>query len=222
MPRNITVGIDIGTYQTRTVVAEWAKGNEKMRIVGTGVSSSDGLRRGNIEHVEDAARALGESVKRAERVAGIKISSAAFAFGGASLSSVLSRGQVVVSGEASEIASHDIDRAIEASHAVLLPLANKTILHQIPVTFRVDNAILTHAPKGLVGSRLEVDTLFVTGLVPHAENVVAVANLAGIEVLSITAAPIAAAQAVLSKRQKEVGVLLLDIGGGSVGRVVYE
>ena len=222
MLRNIVVGIDIGTHQIQTVVAEWIKNGDKMRIIGTGVSSSDGIRRGNIENVDDAARALKESAMRAERAAGMKISSASFAFGGASLSSVLSRGQVVVSGEASEITNSDIDRAIEASHAVLLPLANKTILHRIPVVFRIDNSILTHAPKGLVGSRLEVDTLFVTGFMPHAENLLASASRAGIAVTSITASPIAASRASLSKRQKEVGVMILDIGGGSVSLAVYE
>ena len=222
MPRNIAVGIDMGTHQIQTVVAEWVKGGDKMRIIGTGVSLSDGIRRGNIEDVGDAARALKESVMRAERAAGMKIGSASFSFGGASLSSVLSRGQIVVSGEASEITHSDIDRAIEASHAILLPLANKTILHRIPVIFRVDNNILTHVPKGLVGSRLEVDTLFVTGFMPHAENVVASASRAGIAVTNITAAPIAASRAILSKRQKEVGVMLVDIGGGSVSLAIYE
>lgn len=222
MPRNVTVGIDIGTHQVQVVVAEWARGSDKMRVLGTGSAASDGVRRGNIESVEDAAQALKEAVKRAEMVAGTKIGSASFSFGGASLSSVLSRGQIVVSGEATEIAKADIDRAIEASHAVLLPLANKIILHSIPVIFRIDNSILTHAPKGLVGSRLEVDTIYVTGFHPHAENIVAAAAKTGVAVDNLVAAPIAASSAVLTKRQKEVGVMLLDIGGGSTTLVVYE
>lgn len=222
MPRNVTVGIDIGTHQTQVVVAEWARGSEKMRILGTGAAPSDGVRRGNIENVEDAARALKEAVRRAEMVAGTKIGSASFSFGGASLSSVLSRGQIVVSGEAAEIVRADIDRAIEASHAVLLPLANKIILHRIPVIFRVDNSILTHTPSGLAGSRLEVDTVFVTGFHPHAENIVAAAAKAGVAVDNLTASPIAASSAVLTKRQKEVGVMLLDIGGGATTLAVYE
>lgn len=222
MPRNVTVGIDIGTHQIQVVVAEWARGSEKMRVLGTGVALSDGVRRGNIERVEDAARALKEAVKRAEMGVGFKIGAASFSFGGASLSSVLSRGQIVVSGETAEITRADIDRAIEVSHAVLLPIANKIILHRIPVIFRVDNGILTQTPAGLAGSRLEVDTLFVTGFHPHAENIVAAAAKAGVAVDNLTATPIAAAHAVLSKRQKEVGVMLLDIGAGSTSLAIYE
>lgn len=222
MARTIVVGVDIGGATIQTMVAEFDKGTERMRVIGVGLAESDGVRKGDIVDIQACAKQLKKSLYHASKSSGVRISSAFFSYGGTSLESFTARGSIVLPHSHGEINKRDMERALEASLINVAPLHNKFVLHRLPILYRVDRDIATRNPEGLVGSRLEVETLFVTALAPSIEKVSRCAELAGVAVENVIAAPFAVARAVLSKRQKEVGVLCLDIGAGSIHAAVFE
>lgn len=228
MARDIAVGIDIGTYQVKVMVAEHASSggkNEPPKVIGTGFTESRGLRHGYITNEDEVTASVKIAVSQAERAAGVKIRRGTIAIGGVGLGSIMSTGGIVISRADAEVSEADIHTAIEASKKEI-PQAqsiNRSILHILPIQYRLDGkAIPSNRPLGLKGSRLEARTLFITSMEQHFNDLIVSVENAGVEVEDTVAAPIAAAEATLSKAQKIAGVVLANIGAETVTVIVYE
>lgn len=219
--KDLLVGIDIGSSKVRTVIAQIISEEEKPRIIGVGVSDSEGLRKGVISDLEEAARSIHDSVEKAEMNAGVKISKAVINIGGSHITSQNSKGVVAVGRADGEVAEDDVKRVINAAQAISVP-ANKEILHIVPKDYSLDEQHDIKDPVGMNGVRLEVDALIIEGSSPFIKNLIKSAEQAEVEVSELVLSPLAAAKAVLTKRQKELGVVLIDIGAGTTSLAVFE
>lgn len=222
MARNISVGIDMGTYSTNTVVLELEQYDKAPKILALNSVASSGLRKGNVHDAKEAAKSIKESVRSVEKTAGFPARRVYASIGGENLTSTISKGVAAVSRADNEITENDIRRAVSNSETNLAKMANKSILHTIPLCFRIDNEPAGKNPVGMKGGKLEVDTLFITTLTQNLNNLIKSFELAGLTVLDVIASPVAAGYALVDKKQKEVGSLLLDIGGGTVSLAVFE
>lgn len=222
MTRKITAGIDVGTYSTKVVISETVKTETGPIILGTGQAPSEGLRRGYIVNFEEAVKSVKKAVAEAERSSKVKIRRAYVSMGGISLESLISHGQAMVSRGDGEVTDLDAKKAMEDSEKNLGDLRNQKIIHTIPVRFKLDGEETMGRPTGLKGLKLEVKTLYITCLTQHFEDLVEAVESAGVEVIDIIASPIAASLVSLSKRQRNVGCILVNIGAETVSIVVYE
>ncbi|KKU96200.1 MAG: Cell division protein ftsA [Parcubacteria group bacterium GW2011_GWC2_48_17] len=226
MSKNIAVGIDIGTYQTRVVAAEGAREGERElpKVVGVGFAESRGLRHGHVLNQADAIKSVKQALSQASKAAGFEIKKAIVSIGGIGLSSVTSSGTVVITRADSEITELDVKKAMETSQQEI-PVSlsqNRTILHTIPLSFKVDGRVILGKPEGLKGSKLEVKTLFITCFENHVNDLLETLGEASIEVEDLVAAPLAASLVTLSRQQKMAGVVLANIGSETVSIVVFE
>ncbi|OGC80770.1 cell division protein FtsA [Candidatus Adlerbacteria bacterium RIFCSPLOWO2_01_FULL_51_16] len=225
MPNYVT-GIDVGTYHVKVVIAERpANLRETPRILGTGYAESRGLKHGYIISISEVSRSIGAAVAQASKAARVRVKKAYLGIGGVGLDEALSRGDAVVERGDSEITGRDIPRAIDASKLSLPPAAvlNRKIIHTIPLRYYVDGGrVLGRSPVGMKGMRLSVDTLFVTCLERHVNDLVEATEAAGVEVEDVVASPIAASFVALSKMQKRVGCILANIGAETLSTVVFE
>ncbi len=221
MAKNETgiVGIDIGTSKVCVLIGEVGQRGH-VEIIGKGTAPMRGTRRGNIVNLDQAVDALKRAVDEAEVMAGMQIEAAYVGLAGDHIRSVNSRGVVSVSGKHKEVSREDIDRVIEAARTISVP-QELEVLHVIPREFVVDGQDGIHDPIGMTGSRLEANVHIVTGARTHDQNVLAAVNKTGIEVRELVLEPLAAAEAVLTPDEKEMGVLLLDIGGGTTDYAVF-
>ncbi len=222
MPRNIIAALDVGTSTVQTVVAERKKGEDGLRILGIGNAPSSGLRRGVVIDLEDAMASIRQSVEEARRAAGTSLRSVYLAVGGSHISVSSSRGVVAVSRADGEISPEDVRRAIAAAETFVPKNHNKEILHMIPRDFKVDHEAGIKDPVGMHGVRLEVDTLIIECSSPFLKNLFKCVEGAGLHIEDYIFSPLASAEVVLSKRQKELGVMLLDVGGGTASFLVFE
>lgn len=214
-------GIDIGSSKVRTVIAQIVPGEEKPRIIGVGISDSEGLRKGVISDLEEAARSIHDSVEKAEMNAGVKIGKAIINVGGNHIASQNSKGVVAVGRADGEVTDDDVERVINAAQAISVP-ANKEILHIVPKDYTLDEQKNIKDPIGMNGVRLEVDALIIEGSTPFLKNLTKSMEQADVEVSEMVLSPLAASGAVLTKRQKELGVVLIDIGAGTTSLAVFE
>ena len=220
MANDIVTGIDIGSHSVHTVVAQ-KKGDLLPQIIGVGVSRANGIRGGVIVDTIDAEASVAESIRAAERGAGVKITSAVVSVSGSHIASHPSRGVIAVSRADGEVSHDDVERVISAAQTFSMP-SNREILHVIPKEFIVDGEGGVKDPLGMRGVRLEANTLIISGASPYIKNLQRVLLDLGIGIESIVIDTLAASKAVLTKRQKELGVVCLDIGGGTTGLAVYE
>lgn len=216
----IISGIDVGTTGVRVIVGGLNK-DGKLRVLGAAFAPTDGVRKGAVVNVEEVSNAIKKAAAEAERISGFSVAAAYVSVGGAHIDSFSSKGVVAVSRANGEISKEDVNRAIQASQSAPLQ-PNKEILHIIPKEFRVDNESGIKEPKGMHGVRLEVDSLIIEGSSPFIKNLVKAVENAKIDVLGLIFAPLAAARATLSERQKELGSLILDVGGQMSGLAVFE
>ncbi len=214
-------GIDLGSSSVRVAVAQLESADALPVILGVGSASTQGIQKGVVTDVEDAIRSLSEALDTAERVAGVPVEKGYVSINGSHISSQNSRGVIAVSRADGEITSEDASRVINAAQAVSLP-NNREILHVLPQNFVVDGHKHIYDPVGMTGVRLEVETHIVEGSTPFVKNITKVVNQAGVHVEDFVFSPLAAAAAVLDKRQKELGVVLVDLGAGTSSLVVYE
>ncbi len=221
MPRTdkYVVAVDIGTSKVCVLVGE-VNDRGQLEIIGKGSAPMKGTRRGNIANLDQAIDALKKAVDEAEVMAGLQIESAYVGIAGDHIRSVNSRGVVSVMGRNKEITREDIDRVIEASRSINIP-GELELLHVIPREFVVDGQDGIQDPLGMTGSRLEANVHIVSGARTHDQNVQASVNKAGIAVSELVLEQLAAAEAVLSHDEKEMGVLLMDIGGGTTDYAVF-
>lgn len=214
-----TVAIDVGTTKVCTLVAEPSE-EADLRIVGIGLSASRGLRKGVVLDVDQASQAISESVRKAEQVSGYAIDSAYVGISGAHISGVNSRGIAAISRGERMIVQDDVDRAMEAATAIAIP-PNRELLHAIPRGYVVDEQDGVRNPLGLRGFRLEVEAHLVTGASASIHNLAECVHNTGVRVQHLIVQPIAAGEAVLTEAERELGVALVDIGGGTTDMAVF-
>lgn len=227
MMRNITVGIDIGTYQVKVVVSELSKndGKRSYGIIGTGMAESKGLRHGYIINTTDVTQSIETAVAMAEKASGVKIRKAFIAIGGIGIQGITSTGTIMTSRADLEITELDVNKVQEICEEDI-PISliqNRHIIHSIPVSYKIDGKpVLSKTPIGLKGAKLEVKMLFITCLEPHLNDLLQAVSDAGIEVIDIMASPIAGSFVTLSKTQKVAGCVLANIGAETMSIVVFE
>ena len=221
----IVAGIDIGTYHVKVVVAEYERGTRGFpHIIGRGVAESKGLRHGYIMNVRDAARTVGSALAMAEKSAGVPLKRVYLSFGGVGLEGIVSSGSVIVSRADLEITDLDAQRVLEASEQAIPSgtALNRKIIHAIPLQYVLDGTTVLGRPVGMKGAKFEVKTLFITALEQHVNDLIQAVEDAGVEVLDVMAAPLAASLITLSHAQKVAGCVLTNIGAETVSLVVFE
>ncbi|OGC82358.1 MAG: cell division protein FtsA [Candidatus Abawacabacteria bacterium RBG_16_42_10] len=218
----VITAIDIGSTRVRTVVGVMGADDTKVpQIVGVGDIASHGIRKGQIIDIEETINSIAESVSEAERMAGTPIDHAIVNMGGTGLNTITSRGFISISRQDGEINSDDIQRVLEAAQAVSIP-QNQKIIKVIPKSFTVDDQIGIKDPVGMTGVRLEVDAMIITAPQAAMRNISKCIHQVGIDVDDFVPSMLASSEAVLSRREKELGVAVVDIGGGSVNIAVFE
>lgn len=214
-------GIDLGSSTVRVVVGKREAATGQVLVMGVGESAAEGMQKGVVTDVESAVGSVTRALDMAERVSGIPVERAYVSINGAHISSQSSRGVIAVSRADGEITADDVARVVNAAQAISLP-NNREILHVLPQDFVVDGQERIHDPVGMTGVRLEVDAHMVEGSAPFIKNVAKVVNQAGVHIEDFVFSPLAAAEACMTKRQKELGVALIDLGAGTTGVAIYE
>jgi cell division protein FtsA len=216
--KNIIVGLDVGTTKVCTIVG-LQHPNQELEIIGIGTHPSYGLKKGSVVNIDKTVRSIQSSLEEARLMAGVNIGSATIGIAGSHIYSFNSSGVVAIKGK--EITQDDVNRVLEAAKAVVIP-SDRDILHVIPQEFRVDNTTGIKNPIGMCGVRLEAHVHIVTGSIPLIQNLVKCVEQTGIEAEHITLQPLASSEAVLSYEEKELGVVLVDIGGGTTDIAVWK
>ncbi len=226
MSSDIVAGIDVGTYQVKVVVVKRAKekkGGALPQIIGTGYAESRGLRNGYIINESDVVRSVRSAVMQAEKSAGLEIKRAYLSMGGIGLDELRSHGEAITSRADSEITHVDIEKVVQNSEEnITEQLANKKVLHAIPLTFSVDGQKVLGRPQGMKGTKIEVETLFVTTFEQHLNDLISAVESIGITVEDIMASPLAGSLVMATKAQKRAGCVLANIGAETVSIVVFE
>ena len=222
MPKErVLASLDIGSSKIRTVVAiaDGSSDHTVPNVIGVGLSPSLGIRKGQVIDVEELIHNIISSLEDAERMAGVPVNHVFVGLSGSHIESFDSRGVIAISG--SEITMEDVARVLEAAQAVSIP-PNRRILHIEPKAYAVDEQRGIKNPVGMTGIRLEVEAHIITGHVQHVKNLEKCISQAGVDIDAIVPATIAAAEATLTKRQKELGVVVIDIGAGCTSLAVFE
>ncbi|PSQ68469.1 MAG: cell division protein FtsA [Bacteroidetes bacterium SW_7_64_58] len=218
MNDNIVVGVDIGTTKVCAVVAGKDE-LDRVNILGVGMAPSDGLNRGVVVNIDRTVGAIREAIEEAERAAGVEVRDVIVGIAGDHVQSFQTRGVVTIN--AGEVTQNDVQRLLEDTTHVALP-ADREILHVIPQEFIVDGQDGVADPVGMSGVRLEADVHIITGLVSAAKNIYRCIEKAGFQVSDLVLEPLASSFSVLHEDEKEVGVALIDIGGGTTDIAVFE
>ncbi|NCC36450.1 MAG: cell division protein FtsA, partial [Chloroflexia bacterium] len=218
MQRTI-VGIDVGTTKVCTIVAQVADGG-RLNILGVGVMPSKGLDKGVVVNIDDAVNAITASVEKAERLSGYRIGTAFVGVSGRHISSLNSRGVVAVQRPDHEITRNDVARAVESAQAVAIP-TQREIIHVIPRAYVLDGHEGIRDPIGMSGFRLEVETHIVTGEMMAIQNLIKSVQRTGVEIDDLVLQPLASGEAVLTDEDKDRGVMLVDIGGGTTDVAIF-
>lgn len=212
----LVVGVDVGTYKVGVVVAEVAR--DGVEITGIGTHPSTGLKKGTVVNIDATVEAIRKAVDEAELMAGCEIRSVVAGSAGSHLKSFNSHGVVAV--KSREVGSADVERVLEAARAVALP-TDREVLHVLPQEFVVDDQDGIKDPLGMAGVRLEARVHIVTGSVSSGQNLIKCCNRAGLHVQDVLGSPLAAAEAVLTPEERELGVALIEIGAGTTSVVVW-
>ncbi|HUX87562.1 MAG TPA: cell division protein FtsA [Chloroflexota bacterium] len=209
----IVVGVDAGTTKVTTLIAEVSR-NNSVHVIGVGVAPSRGLRKGVVVDIEQTVESIAASVEKAERISGYKVVSAFVGLAGAHVTSLNNRGVVAVSHPDRTITEDDVERVLDAAQVINVP-SNREIVHAIPRHFIVDGHEGVRNPVALLGYRLDVEAHIVTGAVTAIQNLTKCFHRIGIDVDQVVLKSLAASEAVLTDEEKEMGVALVDIGGGT-------
>jgi cell division protein FtsA len=216
---DIIVGLDIGTTKVCSVIGRVNEYNS-VDIVGVGVSPSKGLRKGVVVNIESTVQSVATAIEKAELMAGSEVKSVYAGIAGGHIEGINSRGVVAVSTRSKEITQEEVDRVVDAAKALALPM-EREVIHVLPQEFIVDSQEGIKDPVGMSGVRLEAEVHIVTGAVASAQNIVKSVNRAGYAVNDIVLEPLASALSTLKDDEKELGVVLVDIGGGTTDVLVY-
>jgi cell division protein FtsA len=210
---DLVVGLDVGTTKICALIAEPA-GRGPLNVLGVGTAPSRGIRRGIVVNIDSTVEAIKTAIGEAEQMAGVEVSGVYAGIAGGHIRGVNSRGAVPITGKHHEVSADDVDRVVEAARAISLP-QDREIIHVLPQAFVVDDGDGVREPIGMSGVRLEVEVHIVTGAVTSIQNVIRSVNRAGLTVQDVVLEPLASAEAVLYDDEKELGVVVIDIGGGT-------
>ncbi len=216
---SLVVSLDIGTTKIRTLIGE-IQNNGTLEIIGVGSSLCNGLQKGNVINLDSTVESIKHAVEEAELMSGTKVDSAYVGIAGAHIRGLNSRGVVAVSAKNKEISQYDVDRVLEAAKAVAIP-ADREIIHILPHTFIVDEQDGIKDPLGMYGVRLEAEVHIVTGAMTAVQNIIKSVELAKLSVESIVMEQLASGEATIAQEEKELGVAVLDIGGGTSDLAIY-
>lgn len=216
--KNILVGLDVGTTKICTLVARFSP-NNKFEIIGIGNHPSHGLKKGCVINIEKTIDSIRKSINEAKIMAGVDFDNATVGISGNHIASFNSEGEVEVRGD--EVTHNDVERAIAAAKSVPLP-AGREILHVIPQDFKIDDLDGVKDPLGICGNKIESKVHIVTGQVHLIQNLVKCVEAAGVFAEQITLQPIASSEATLSAEEKDSGVVLVDIGGGTTDIAIWK
>jgi cell division protein FtsA len=215
--KNIIVGLDIGTSKVVALVGEVRQDNE-IEIIGIGSHPSRGLKKGVVVNIESTVQSIQRAVEEAELMAGVEIDRVYAGIAGSHVSSLNSHGIVPI--KDGEVSHADVERVIDAARAVAIP-ADQKILHILPQEFIIDNQEGIHDPVGMSGVRLEARVHMVTGAVSAAQNIIKCVRRCGLEVEDLILEQLASSYSVLEEDEKDLGVCLVDIGGGTTDIAVF-
>ena len=216
--KNLIVGLDIGTSQIVTIVAELLP-EGTLKVIGLGQHPSRGLKKGVVINIDSTMQAIQRSIEEAELMADCKIKTVFTGIAGSHIKSLNSHGMVKI--KDAEVTQMDVDRVVETARAVALP-ADQQILHILTQEFIIDGQDDVREPLGMSGMKLEVKVHIVTGAVAAAQNIVKCIKRCGLEVSDLILQPLASSIAVLTEDEKELGVCLVDIGGGTTDIAVFK
>lgn len=220
MEPRVVVGLDIGTTKVCTVIAKISENND-LEIMGVGLAPSKGLRKGVVINIDSTASSIAASVEKAEIQAGFEVKGVYIGISGGHVEGINSKGVIAVSDKNKEITEADVRRVIDAATAIVIPV-DREVIHIIPQEFIVDDQDGIKDPVGMSGIRLEAVVNIITAAATSVNNIVKSVNKAGFEALDIVLEPLASAQAILTEEEKELGVVLVDIGGGTSDYVIFE
>jgi cell division protein FtsA len=216
----LVVGMDIGTTKVCTVVAKINEEND-LEILGVGLVPSKGLRKGVVINIESTASSIAASVEKAEIQAGMEVKGVYIGISGGHIEGINSKGVIAVSDKNKEISETDVRRVIDAATAIVIPV-DREVVHIIPQEFIVDDQDGIKDPVGMSGIRLEAVVNVITAAATSVNNLVKSLNKAGFDAADMVLEPLASAQAILTEEEKELGVTLVDIGGGTTDYVMFE
>jgi len=217
LEKNLIVGLDIGTSKVVAIVGEITPDNE-IEIIGIGSHPSRGLKKGVVVNIESTVQSIQRAVEEAELMAGCQIHSVYAGIAGSHIRSLNSHGIVAIRDK--EVSNADVERVIDAARAVAIP-ADQKILHILPQEFIIDNQESIREPIGMSGVRLEAKVHMVTGAVSAAQNIIKCVRRCGLEVDDVILEQLASSHSVLTEDEKELGVCLVDIGGGTTDIAVF-
>ncbi|MDD2807824.1 MAG: cell division protein FtsA [Patescibacteria group bacterium] len=219
--QDLISGLDIGSTAIRLAVGQRVGESGKIHIIGSAEVPAEGISKGIISSIEDAVSSISSCLEKAERMVGVPINSAWVGISGSHIISQESKGVVAVARSDGEISEDDVERAIEAARTVATP-PNYEILHVIPKSFTVDGQSGIKDPLGMTGVRLEVDTQIIQGLGSQIKNLTKAVYRPGINIEDLVLSILATSEAVLTNRQKELGVVVVNIGGSTTSLAVFE
>ena len=227
MADKIITGIDIGTSQVRVAISRIPKNsarkNPKPEIIGTGIADSSGVKAGYIVQPEEIARSIKSAVSQAEKTAGLTIKRAHVAIGSIGLEEVYAQGEIIPARADSEITQTDLEKVMQHSEDNIIDsIPNRRILHSIPLRYTIDGTEILGRPHGLNGTKLEVDSLFITAFKQHLDDTVNTIEQTGIYVEDIIAAPFAASFVITNNSQKRAGCTLINLGSETTSIVIFE
>ncbi|MCK5392450.1 MAG: cell division protein FtsA, partial [Deltaproteobacteria bacterium] len=216
--QNLIIGLDIGTTKICAIVGELNPQTEEVEVIGVGTYPSFGLKRGVVVNIENTIQSVKNAVEEAEHMAGCEIRTVFVGIAGGHIKGVSGHGMITI--REREVARRDLDRVIESANAVLIP-ADREIIHVIPQDYIIDGQAGIKDPIGIYGIKLETKVHIVTGQVTAAQNLVKCIHGAGMDVADIVLEQLASSEAVLTEDEKEIGVVLIDCGGGTTDIAIF-
>ncbi len=226
MAEHIITGIDVGTFHVKVAVARLPKkgsSGSKPEIIGTGIAESRGLKSGYIMQEAEVARSIKSALTQAEKSAGVTIKKAHVAIGSIGLEEVYSHGEIIPSRADSEITATDLEKVMaDSEERIMDHIPNRRILHGVPLRYLVDGTEVLGRAQGLKGTKLEVDSLFITSYEQHINDLIGTIEKLGVYVEDVIASPLAASFVMLSKAQKRAGCVLANVGAETTSIVVFE
>lgn len=221
LPQNITVGLDIGTTKVCALVAANDKTTKTLKILGFGIAESEGLNRGVVVNIDKTVKSIKQAVLQAEQQSGIKIEEVVVGIAGDHIESFQTSGIVGISNSDREVSKEDVERLLKETRNLAIP-SERAILHVMPQEFIIDGQDGINDPIGMSGVRMEAKVHIVTGLTTAIQNLHRCVERAGMKVKEVVLEPLASSQAILTPEEKEVGVCLIDIGGGTTDIAIFE
>lgn len=217
----LITGIDIGSSNIRIAVGEIMPDSDKVNIIGLSEAQSNGVSKGTIRSIEEVVESIIKVKMRAEKMVNLEVDHAIIATSGSHITAQDSKGVIAVSRADGEIREDDVDRVLEAAQAVSVP-PNYEIIHVLPRTFSIDNQTEIKDPIGMNGVRLEVEAQIIEGQSAHIKNLTKAVNLSGLGIDDLVLASLASSEATLTERQKDLGVVLVNIGAATTSVLVFE